>query len=71
MGTSLIESYLKFSKMHPTQEAELKVMKDAVETKISLMLDILNHDCDDVSATVLDFVRDYLHVRTTIFFLVY
>ncbi|ODM97182.1 Exportin-T [Orchesella cincta] len=62
MGTNLIESYWKFSKSHPAQKVELKVVLDAIETKIPLLLQILGHECDDVSATVLDFVRDYLHL---------
>lgn len=62
MGTKLIESYLKFSKSHPGQEVELKVICDAIEEKIPLLLQILGSECDDVSATVLDFIRDYLHV---------
>jgi len=65
MGTNLIESYWKFSKSHPAQKVELQVILDAIEAKVPLLLQIFGNDCDDVSATVLDFVRDYLHVRFT------
>ncbi|CAL8134628.1 unnamed protein product [Orchesella dallaii] len=62
MGTNLIESYWKFSKSHPAQNVELKFILDAIEAKVPLLLQIFGNDCDDVSAMVLDFVRDYLHL---------
>lgn len=69
MGTNLIDSYLKFSKSHPCQEAELKVMLNAIEEKVPLLLQIMGYECDDVSATVLEFIRDYIHVTQIYTFL--
>lgn len=69
MGINLIESYHKFTKSHPSQQVEAKVIFDAIESKIPLLLQILGNDYDDVSSTVLDFMRDYLHVSKTKIFL--
>lgn len=60
MGQSLVLSWTKLSKT-----ADLKVSAEslrAVEAKVPLMLQLLIHEDDDISANIVGFCYDYLHV---------
>lgn len=60
MGQSLVLSWTKLSKM-----GDVKVSADtlrAVEAKVPLMLQLLIHEDDDISANIVGFCYDYLHV---------
>ncbi|XP_077088159.1 exportin-T [Siphateles boraxobius] len=59
MGQSLVLSWTKLSK------TDLKVSAEtlhAVESKVPLMLQLLIHEDDDISANIVGFCYDYLHV---------
>ncbi|XP_016101121.1 exportin-T [Sinocyclocheilus grahami] len=60
MGQSLVLSWTKLSKM-----GDVKVSAEtlrAVEGKVPLMLQLLIHEDDDISANIVGFCYDYLHV---------
>uniref|UniRef100_A0A8C1MPM9 Exportin-T n=1 Tax=Cyprinus carpio TaxID=7962 RepID=A0A8C1MPM9_CYPCA len=60
MGQSLVLSWTKLSKM-----GDVKVSAEAlraVEAKVPLMLQLLIHEDDDISANIVGFCYDYLHV---------
>ncbi|XP_059366536.1 exportin-T-like [Carassius carassius] len=60
MGQSLVLSWTKLSKM-----GDVKVSAEAlraVEAKVPLMLQLLIHEDDDISANIVAFCYDYLHV---------
>ncbi|XP_026091690.1 exportin-T-like isoform X2 [Carassius auratus] len=60
MGQSLVLSWTRLSKM-----GDVKVSAEAlraVEAKVPLMLQLLIHEDDDISANIVAFCYDYLHV---------
>ncbi len=60
MGQSLVLSWTKLGKM-----GDVKVSAEtlrAVEAKVPLMLQLLIHEDDDISASIVAFCYDYLHV---------
>ncbi|XP_043086682.1 exportin-T [Puntigrus tetrazona] len=60
MGQSLVLSWTKLSKV-----GDVKVSGEplrAVEAKVPLMLQLLIHEDDDISANIVGFCYDYLHV---------
>lgn len=60
MGQSLVLSWTKLSK---TADEKLSAETlHAVETKVPLMLQLLIHEDDDISANIVCFCYDYLHV---------
>ena len=40
------------------------LLQNAVERKVPVMIEFLNNDYDDVSAAVLEFAKEYIHVST-------
>jgi hypothetical protein len=38
------------------------LLQNAVERKVPVMIEFLNNDYDDVSAAVLEFAKEYIHV---------
>lgn len=66
IGINLVDSYNKVFKTSGSTSTEttLLIMK-YIEEKFSLLLQFLGNEDDDVSASVLEFVRDYLHVSFT------
>jgi len=63
MGCNLIEGHAKLTKSNDYKGEICQAVYHAIETKIPLVLKFLGHDYDDVSSSVLEFLRDYLHVR--------
>ncbi|XP_051546507.1 exportin-T isoform X1 [Myxocyprinus asiaticus] len=60
MGQSLVLSWTKLSKM-----GDVKVTEETLRTleaKVPLMLQLLIHEDDDISANIVGFCYDYLHV---------
>ncbi|XP_043943980.1 exportin-T [Protopterus annectens] len=59
MGQSLIASWSKLLKNGDLNNAQMTLQ--ATEAKISLMLQLLNHEDDDISSNIIGFCYDYLH----------
>lgn len=60
MGQALVLSWTKLTKV-----GDMKVAAEtlqALEAKIPLMLQLLMHEDDDISANIVGFCYDYLHV---------
>lgn len=60
MGQALVLSWTRL-----TKAADMKVAAEtlqALEAKIPLMLQLLMHEDDDISANIVGFCYDYLHV---------
>jgi len=38
------------------------LLQNAVERKVPVMIEFLNNDYDDVSAAILEFAKEYIHV---------
>jgi hypothetical protein len=62
MGSNLIEGYGKLTKSNDKNSEICTAVYQAIENKIPLVIEFLGHDYDDVSSSILDFLRDYLHV---------
>lgn len=41
---------------------QVVLLQNAVERKVPVMIEFLNNDYDDVSAAVLEFAKEYIHV---------
>jgi len=52
----------RLSKSGSTEQVAL--LQNAVERKVPVMIEFLNNDYDDVSAAVLEFAKEYIHVST-------
>jgi hypothetical protein len=50
----------RLSKSGSTEQVAL--LRNAVERKVPVMIEFLNNDYDDVSAAVLEFAKEYIHV---------
>jgi hypothetical protein len=50
----------RLSKSGSTEQVAL--LQNAVEQKVPVMIEFLNNDYDDVSAAVLEFAKEYIHV---------
>jgi len=69
MGVNLMESMQKVSKLNDAKGTETEDMiRYAVESKLDFMLEVLGNIYDDISCTVFDFSRDYLHVSLFLLF---
>jgi len=63
MGIELIMSYNKVLKAAGSKSTEATVsIRETVDAKFNLLVKFLGNEDDDVSASVFDFLRDYLHV---------
>ena len=62
MGTSLIECYQKLIKSETKESENCRLILQAIGAKVELGLSFLGHPYDEVSSSVFDFIRDYLHV---------
>ncbi|KAK7896758.1 hypothetical protein WMY93_022083 [Mugilogobius chulae] len=60
MGLSLVQSWTKLAKTGNVKEAADTLQ--ALEAKVPLLLQLLVHEDDDISANVVGFCYDYLHV---------
>lgn len=60
MGQSLVLSWTKLVKAGSAKEAGATLQ--ALETKVPLLLQLLVHEDDDISANIVGFCYDYLHV---------
>ncbi|XP_023808441.1 exportin-T [Oryzias latipes] len=60
MGQSLVLSWTKLAKAGSGKEAGATLQ--ALEAKVPLLLQLLMHEDDDISANVVGFCYDYLHV---------
>lgn len=60
MGQSLVLSWNKLAKSGGVKEAAETLR--AVEAKVPLLLQLLVHEDDDISANIVGFCYDYLHV---------
>ncbi|XP_077449465.1 exportin-T isoform X2 [Stigmatopora argus] len=60
MGQSLVASWTKLAKAGVAEDANAAL--DALETKVALALSLLAHPDDDISANVVTFCYEYLHV---------
>uniref|UniRef100_A0A3Q3DZI2 Exportin-T n=1 Tax=Labrus bergylta TaxID=56723 RepID=A0A3Q3DZI2_9LABR len=60
MGQSLVLSWTKLSKTGNVKETAETLQ--AVEAKVPLMLQLLVHEDDDISANIVSFCYEYLHV---------
>ncbi|XP_072310024.1 exportin-T [Eucyclogobius newberryi] len=60
MGLSLVQSWTKLAKAGNVKEAADTLQ--ALEAKVPLLLQLLVHEDDDISANIVGFCYDYLHV---------
>lgn len=60
MGQSLLLSWTKLAKAGSAKEAAETLQ--AVEAKVPLLLQLLVHEDDDISANIVGFCYEYLHV---------
>lgn len=60
MGQSLVQSWTKLAKAGNVKEAADTLQ--ALEVKVPLLLQLLVHEDDDISANIVGFCYDYLHV---------
>lgn len=60
MGQALVLSWTKLTKVGNMKVAAESLQ--ALEAKIPLMLQLLMHEDDDISANIVGFCYDYLHV---------
>lgn len=60
MGQSLIASWTKLIKSGDMKNAQDTLQ--AIEAKVTLMLQLLIHEDDDISANIIGFCYDYLHI---------
>lgn len=60
MGQSLVLSWTKLAKTGNVKETAETLQ--AVETKVPLLLQLLVHEDDDISANIVGFCYEYLHV---------
>ena len=60
MGQSLVLSWTKLAKSGNVKEAADTLQ--AVEAKVPLLLQLLVHEDDDISANIVGFCYEYLHV---------
>lgn len=60
MGQSLVQSWTKLAKSGNVKEAAEALQ--ALEVKVPLLLQLLVHEDDDISANMVGFCYDYLHV---------
>lgn len=60
IGLNLIDAHTKLSKSGSTEQVAL--LQNAVEQKVPVMIEFLNNDYDDVSAAVLEFAKEYIHM---------
>lgn len=61
MGQSLVLSWTKLVKTGGSEEAAAETLA-ALEAKVPLLLQLLVHEDDDISANVVGFCYEYLHV---------
>jgi len=59
---AVICNICRLSKSGSTEQVAL--LQNAVERKVPVMIEFLNNDYDDVSAAVLEFAKEYIHVST-------
>lgn len=60
IGLNLIDAYNKLSKSGSAEQIAL--LQSAVERKVPIMIEFLSNDYDDVSAAVLEFAKEYIHM---------
>ncbi|XP_076358684.1 exportin-T-like isoform X2 [Tachypleus tridentatus] len=60
IGTSLLASWTKLSRMSVCNPEQLATTQKAVENKVTLLLQFLSHRDNDVSLGVCDFAREYI-----------
>ncbi|XP_022238268.1 exportin-T-like isoform X1 [Limulus polyphemus] len=60
IGTSLLVSWSKLSRMVMPDPEQLAITLKAVENKVPLLLQFLNNEDDDVSLGVCDFAREFI-----------
>jgi len=60
MGQALIASWTKLIKSGDMKSAQDALQ--AIEAKVSLMLQLLIHEDDDISSNIIGFCYDYLHI---------
>lgn len=60
MGQSLVLSWTKLAKAGNVKDAAETLQ--AVEAKVPLLLQLLVHEDDDISANIVGFCYEYLHV---------
>lgn len=60
MGQSLVLSWTKLAKAGNVKEAAETLQ--AIEAKVQLLLQLLVHEDDDISANIVGFCYEYLHV---------
>ncbi|XP_021920575.1 exportin-T-like [Zootermopsis nevadensis] len=60
IGLNLIDAHNKLSKSGSVEQVAL--LQNAVERKVPIMIQFLSNDYDDVSAEVLEFAKEYIHM---------
>lgn len=60
IGVNLIDSYNKLLKLGCCNDAT--AIQSAIESKVETMLEFLANEYDDVSAAVIEFAREYIHM---------
>lgn len=60
MGQSLVQSWTKLAKSGNVKDTAETLQ--ALESKVPLLLQLLVHEDDDISANIVGFCYDYLHV---------
>lgn len=60
MGQSLVLSWTKLAKVGNAKDAVETLQ--AMEAKVPLLLQLLVHEDDDISANIVSFCYEYLHV---------
>lgn len=63
MGCTVIDGYNKLAKTGDKQGEVCQYIFIAIENKVPLILEFLANEDDDASASILDYLKDYLHVR--------
>ncbi|XP_069692791.1 exportin-T-like isoform X3 [Periplaneta americana] len=60
IGLNLTEAHHKLSKTGSSEQ--ITMLQTAIEHKVPIMIEFLNNDYDDVSAAVLEFAKEYIHM---------
>ncbi|PSN51529.1 Exportin-T [Blattella germanica] len=60
IGLNLIEAHQKITRT--CSPHEIVIFQTAIDCKVSIMIEFLSNDYDDVSAGVLEFAREYVHM---------
>ncbi|XP_021954226.1 exportin-T isoform X2 [Folsomia candida] len=62
MGCTVIDGYNKLAKTGDKQGEVCQYIFIAIENKVPLILEFLANEDDDASASILDYLKDYLHL---------